>query len=404
MFDVKETRLLQHPTVEKAYNVMRTFFADDASGDAFAREAVRTGEMLTAYAEQPDPDAIAAVVLMDGMIVRYDAKQFAQSVSPQAAAYLEKFYALDIENPIYDTEAERQILLAHSIKGLEGLNRILANMDENGEYSDPDTGRYFMFREIKQVIDNNEKSLRVIMPETSETGMTSRALELFIAAQNMLETQVKTVQATLTFDTSGLPDHPTVRGVYDDMLANNLSHHPMGGYVRTNTAIARILVDTHATQDPDVIAAALLNQGVLRDEAGAYEARYGSRLMALYQATSPFARMGTREEQAEAAKDLPEAKWVSAAARTYFLEGNIETAQTLAEKVGVTYSKHQAIRALEQMEDMQTSVKTMAADTTLPTGLRDRMARAVNTAHGLLYAPENKKIRKPGSPKMDMDW
>jgi hypothetical protein len=48
-------------------------------------------------------------------------------------------------------------------------------------------------------------------------------------------------------------------------------------------------------------------------------------------------------------------------------------------------------------------VKKGAAEETCP-ALQKRMEQAAKAAHWLMYVPENKAIRAPGSPKMDMGW
>ena len=395
MFDVKETRLLQHPTVEKAYQVMRTFFADDKSGDAFAREAIRGGELISRFAAKPDPDAIAAAVLMDGMIIRYDAQQFAQSVSPKAADYLQKFYDLDIENPVFTTEAERQILLAASIKGLDHINGVIAAPD----FYDAENEMYQDYRRVKQILDANEVSLQKILPHTEETAMAEFALESFIRAKEALNEKVATAQAELAFENTGLPAHPFVRAVYEYMLADNLERHPMGGYVDTNRDIAKLLVETGATQDPEVIGAALLNQHYCEDQSVLAE-KFSPRLLELFQASSPWARMGTEKETEALSADAQVwGKTITHAHHLNFLEGNITHYPLYKERM----EEHSLSRWLEDLESLHDKVKKGAAEESSP-ALQKRMEQAVHAAHWLMYVPENKAIRAPGSPKIDHGW
>lgn len=395
MFDIKQTRLLQHPTVEKALNVMRTFFADDDNGDAFARNAIKTAELMTAHAQKPDPDAIAACVLMNGMIIRYEAQQFAASVSPAAADYLEKFYALDPDQPGVLSPAEQQLLLASSMQGLDGLLRVIAADD----FYDAESGTYLDYRRVKQILDNNQKALDALLPQTAEQDMAALALQKFTAAQDALETKVKAAQAALAFEKTGLPDHPFVRDVYEYMLADNLQRHPMGGYADTNTAIAKILVETGATQDPEVIGAALLNQHHVK-EPDILARKFSPFLAALFQASSPWARLGKGEEDTAPPREVQGlADRITHAHRLSFLEGNLATYPVNKERM----DPESLYDWLERLEELTEKVQKSAAAETHP-ALKSRMEQAVTGARWLMYVPENKAIRTPGTPKREPGW
>lgn len=395
MFDIKETRLLKHPTVEKALKVMFGFFADDENGDAFARHAIKTAELMTTHAQTPDPDAIAACVLMDGMIIRYEAQQFAASVSPKAADYLEKFYNLDPENPAGATPAEQQVLLAASIQGLAHIARVIADPD----FYDAENGIYQDYRRVKEILDTNQKALDTLLPITSEQNMAALALEKFTAAQDALTAKVKEKQAELAFDKTGLPDHPFVRDVYAYMLADNLQTHPMGGYVDTNTRIAKVLVETGATQDPEVIGAALLNQHYAK-EPDALSQKFSPFMAALFNASSPWARFGTEaEEQAPSPEVQRFAAMITHAHHLSFLEESLAHYPLYKERM----EKDSLYGWLEDLESLTEKVKAGAAEEP-HAGLKTRMEQAVTGARWLMYVPENKAIRAPGTPKRERGW
>ncbi len=379
MLKFEDTRLLRHPTVEKAYNVMRTFFQD---GDDFALKAVGTGEIISAYAKNPDPDAIAASILMDGMIVSYEASQFASSVSPKAAEYLEKFYELDLENPVYNSVGEQQVLLAHSIQGLEQVRGMI-------ESDNPD------YRRIVQVLDVNEKSLLKIVHATTEMEMAQIALEKFVKAKQALNDLVKVKQAELDFDKTGLPNHPDVKAVYEHMKAWDISGHPLGAYTQTNTGIAKVLVETGATQDPDVIGAALLNQ-YHASSGGALEGKFSARLVELVKATSPWSR-----DDDSAKQTGPDIEMIRSAALTYFLERQTEGLRQYADTED--FETIRGVYALENLETIRDRMEArIATETTAP--LKARMTAAVKACDDLMNEPENKAIRKPGTPHLDRDW
>lgn len=394
MFDIKQTRLLQHPTVEKALNVMRTFFAEDENGDAFARNAIKTAELMTSHAQTPDPDAIAACVLMNGMIIRYEAQQFAATVSPKAADYLEKFYNLDPDHPGVLSPAEQQVLLASSIRGLGDVARVIAADD----FYDADSGAYLDYREIKNILDTNQKVLDAILPQTAEQDMAALALATFTAANDALEAKVKEKQAALAFEKTGLPDHPFVRDVYNYMLADNLSRHPMGGYADTNARIARILVETGATQDPEVIGAALLNQHHVQ-EPDTLAGRFSPFLAALFKASSPWARLGGGTEDTAPPQVQRLADMITNAHRLSFLEGDLAHYPLYKERMGV----ESLYTWLETLEGLAEKVKKSAAEE-MHAPLKTRMEQAATGARWLMYVPENKAIRAPGTPKRDAGW
>lgn len=392
MFDIKETRLLQHPTVEKALEVMRTFFADDQNGDAFARHAIKTAELMTEHAQKPDPDAIAACVLMNGMMIRYEARQFAATVSSKAADYLEKFYALDPDQPGTLTPAEQQVLLASSIQGLEHIARVIADPD----FYDAQNGIYQDYRRIQEILDTNQKALDTLLPITSEQNMAALALEKFTAAQDALSAKVKEKQAALAFDKTGLPDHPFVRDVYDYMLADNLQMHPMGGYVETNTRIAKVLVETGATQDPEVIGAALLNQHYAK-EPDVLARKFSPFMVALFNASSPWARFGGTAEQETPSPEVQRfASMITHAHHLCFLEESLAHYPLHKERM----EQNTLYGWLEDLESMTEKVKKGAAEEP-HAALKARMEQAVTGARWLMYVPENKAIRAPGTPKRD---
>lgn len=380
----EDTSLLRHPTVEKAYNVMRTFFQD---GDDWAREAVRAGEIITANAKNPDPDAIAASVLMNGMVIPYEAEQFEQSVSPRAADYLKKFYELDLENPKFSTAGEQQVLLATSVIGLEAIQAKIAA----GEVA-----HIIEYRNVSRVIDMNDRSLAEIARDgTTEPEMLQAAQTALVGAQTALANVVAQRVEELKFENTGLPDHPTIRTVYEEMKTWAFDGDALGGYAQTNAAIAKVVADS-VSSDPDVIAAALLNQYSTLRPGHKKPEDFGARIGELWQQSSPWARMG-KNEKANQPK-TPEALAIREAARLYFLEGQIEW---LNSAKGMEHDAR--VETLERLEDSRDSVAQAAASQDNPV-FKARLEKAVAGADALIHKPENVKIRKPGSPKVDPGW
>lgn len=381
----EDTDLLRHPTVEKAYNVMRTFFQD---GDDFAREAVRPGELISKHSANPDPDAIAASILMNGMVISLDPDQFEASVSPKAVEYLKKFYELDIDNPKATSAGEQQILLAQSMVGLQGVQAKL----DSGEVN-----HFLEFSDMRQILDANERVLKsVATHKTEEHALLAQAQAQLVHAQQTLADIVDKHEKKIAFENTGLPDHPVVRKTYEEMKKWALDGDPLGGYAVTNAAIARVVVETGASTDPEVISAALLNQYSVIRPGFKKPSDFSERIGDLYAQTSPWANMGKKEMP----KD-PEALIIRNAAITHFLESSVQSYTEW--KASARFDASSAVVALENMEDLKKRVEAAAALEEHP-ALKTRMEKAVNEADKLMTAPENVNIRKPGAPKIDRGW
>lgn len=383
----EDTKLLKHPTVERAFNVMLTFFeGGNAEGEAWAKQAVRAGEVITANAKTPDPDAIAASILMNGMIIPYEAEAFELSVSPKAAEYLKKFYDLDLDDPKFTTAAEEQVLLAQSIVGLEGVQKEI----------DKGIDHIIEFRNVQQILDANDRALQAIARNAKEKDMLQAAQAQLVAAQQSLADIVTARTDALAFENTGLPDNPVVRSTYEEMKKWALDGDPLGGYALTNAGIARVLVETNATTDPEVISAALLNQYTVMKPAHKKPEAFSPRIGELYEQTSPWADL--RGEPDKTTPKTPEAQTITSATLLYFIESNIKD-MPAAMKAG----EHVAEARLEFLEDMKAKVEEAAKLETQP-GLKARMEKAVKSAETLINAPESVKIRKPGSPKREPGW
>lgn len=375
MFPFEDTKLLQHPTVERAYSEMRRFFSD---GDDFARAAIRAGEIMSERSKAPDPDAIAATVLLDGMIIRLQTAPFAATVSQRAAEIMQNMYDFDPDNPHFESAAEQQIVLAHSIIGLE---QVYDDIKDDRLYSTID------YENVKRTLEANEKSLLKAIEGATENDMAAAAIEQLLITKSALDDLVQRKQSALDFAKTGLPDHPLVREVYEYMKAENLSKHPLGGYTDTNAAIAKVVVETGASSDPDVICAALFNQYYMADRTRD-PAEFAPRIGELWRETSAWAH-GTKSAATE------EGRLIRHAAHIYFME------ETLAsmDKRGDALS---AI-SLEQLEDMKDRLDKDIAEGTHP-ALLPRLEKGIAEAHRIMYAPQNFKTRKPGSPRIEMDW
>ncbi len=375
----KDTKLLRHPTVERAYDEMRKFFLD---GEDFAAEACRAGELITARAQNPDPDAIAAAVLMDGMIVRYQASSFATTVSPRAAEILQNLYDFDVDHPKFASAAEQQVMLAHSIIGLESIQQTI----RSGElYSTMD------YENVKRKLEANEKCLLAAIEGQPEGGMAAAAVESLLIAKSSLDDYVRQTQAKLAFEESGLPDHPLVREVYEYMKSANLKDHPLGGYTDTNAAIARTIFETGASSDPEVLCAALFNQYGKSD--GKAPGDFSPRIGELWKETSAWAWGEDKKKERTADGNI-----IRHGAHLYFMESELEGLAKWKRE-----EREMNVYALEQLEDSKDRITQALADGA-NSAYTARMQQAIAQADRIMNAPESLKIRKPGSPRIDPGW
>mgnify|MGYP001227877000 CR=1 FL=1 len=380
----EDTKLLRHPLVEKAYAVMRTFFKD---GDDWAREAVKAGEVITAHAKDPDPVAVAASVLLNGMVIPLSSKQFEKSVSPEVAKCLERLDAIDIDNPKFKTVADQQVLLAQSIIGLDAVQ---------AEISSGKIVHIIEYRNVQQVLDANERALKAIAGSATEKDMLAAAETKLAAAQAALADIVTERAKALSFESAGLPDHPTVRKVYNEMKNWALDGDPLGGYTLTNASIARVLVETGATADPEVISAALLNQYNMIRPGHKKPSDFSPRIGELWEQTSPWADLGSSKPH-DTTPQTPEALSISHAALVHFIESQLKG--YLEWQKDKSFDPLAAEETLERLDKLKHKVAT-AAGLEHHEGLRTRMEKAVTIVDAVMNAPENKAIHKPKGPDL----
>ncbi len=360
---------------------MRGFFS---GGNDFAKEAVRTGEILSKYAKNPDPDAIAACVLMDGMIIPYKPETFEQTVSVQAAEYMRSFHSMNIKKPVYRTEGERQIFLAHSIIGLEGIRKEITDK------------KVYKYQDIKTKLDLNEINILAVIPDTLEQGLVHAALSSLLTARTALEYLVRTTQEALLFEKTGLPEHPVIRGAYELIRATEIKVDPLfTNRAELGLGIAKVLIETGLSSDPDVIGAAILNQYWAK-KPGVLTQKFSARLEGIYRESSPFVSTSQKKESSD------ESRIISVATRVYLLE-SLQLDYLEYKKVPAdVFDKYKAIRLLEDIESYSKSLEN-TAQSEPHAGLKARMEKAVAAANSLMRAPENRRIRKPGSPSMAWD-
>lgn len=396
----EDTKLINHATVRRAFALMQDVFSKSPDYHAYA---VREAELICALVPQPDPDIVAAAIRMPSRLL--------EDVSDKAVDYINDYFlALDEDVPMEpQTEGGKQLVLAHAIFDLREVRERIA------------AGGYWGAREAQYAIDRDAEPLRLSLDTTAEK-LAETALAELQATQKALDDLVRQTQDKAKFENMGLPDHPTLRAAYQMMRDAEAEHDKMftnQSSLGANTA--RVLLETGASTDPDVLGAAILNQHAHPlppelsrellygdfakiDETHAkiekykaehpdpIEKMFSQRLVDLYHETSPCYRRD---------KDAPrsaEAVLIVQACHVYILEEAVES----YEKAVKSRKDFNRCFALENIEDWMDTLKKQLPATAHP-GLKARMEKSLAAADRLFNVPENLAIRTPGSPHHDWE-
>lgn len=382
-FTFHDTKLINDDKVRAAFNYTNTIEMPlPMDGDDFMRAAVKAGEIISVAAKNPDPDVVAALVIMGGMVFRYQTNGLAADIGQNAVDYINLFIDSDLDDQSVIASMNEPMQLMLFANCLKGLADTQDEIDAGG----------WDYKKIKKELQGYGTTLDVLLPITSETALASMALEQYATANAALENLVRDRQSPFDFDKLGLPDHPLIRSVYEHVKAHELNDdHPYGQRFALVIHAAKTLVDTGATQDPEMIAAALMGQFYVR-KPDEIETQFTPRLRDLYLETSAFAAVSRMVAGQE--NPVPSAESI-------LLKSNMRLA--LVEEMIATYKEyadhnpshlHQRLEMLEKQSDILAGNSAQ-----MPCRkLADRMQQAVIAAHSLIQQPENVRIRKPGSP------
>ena len=375
-FNIEDTALLRHPTVEKAVALAEETYG---IGGDFMKKAVKVGEIISVYAKNPDPDAVAAAVYLQAMWYRTHLNGVIEELGAGVGTYLQRFMDFDFENPVVHSQSDAQILLATSVVGLDGVHKAI---DDGG----------WNYHEIRSVLDNNRRAMDAVAGMSEDHALVSFAIEAMADAEARLRALVGERQEKLKFENTGLPDHPLLREVHAYVYAREVTEDsPYGGRMNYVLDAARALVETGASADPDVLAATLLNQFYAKDWEKEL-ARFPARVSSLYAQTSPWLSL-SGEKKAEESADVDT---IFAALSLTVIERTVQSFDDMR-KLNPT---HVVIAELERMEDRIDPLRVRAAKVDHPV-LKARMQKAAEAADKMIHAPENAAVRKPGSPKFD---
>lgn len=397
----EDTQLLDHPTVRAMFNAVRK-----NSSKGWLAYAIAAAELISTHVDGADPEVVAAAIFLP----------LAQTarISPAAAAYAEESY----RDAAALSEPARQVALAHAIVELRDTQE---RIEERNHYWGARTAQYD--------IDKYSKPLLRAAQGAKARKLAAAAQAQLAATQKALDDQIRALHATVTFEKSGLPDHPTLRKAFARIRAANIENDPLLlNFTQSGTAIARILHDTGASTDPDVLGAAILhayspvrkdfkalsdfNNASLADWNARYNAEkekglaamskaFSPRLMAFYRETGSFVRPQDRP-----ASMTKEAFLIDAAVYLEILESSMET--YAAAKKKVPRDTYGLARKLESLEDFTDYAATMLdnlrkLNLAVP-AFENRMQKSVAAARKLMNAPANVKIRAPGSPRQELGW
>lgn len=382
-FTFSDTKLINDDKVRAAFNYTNTIELPlPIGGDDFMRAAVKAGEIISLAAKKPDPDVVAALVIMGAMVFRYQTNGLAADIGQNAVDYINLFIDSDLDDQSVIASMNEPMQLMLFANCLKGLADTQDEIDAGG----------WDYKKIKKELTSYGVTLDVLLPITSETALASMALEQYAIANAALENLVRDRQSPFDFDKLGLPDHPLIRSVYEHVKAHELNDdHPYGQRFALVIHAAKTLVDTGATQDPELIAAALMGQFYVR-KPDDIETQFTPRLRDLYLETSAFAAVSRLVAGQENPVLSAESVLLKANMRLAIVEEMVSNHQEYAQ----LHPDHMFQR-LEMLEKQSDILAGNSAE--MPCRkLADRMQQAVMAAHSLIQQPENVSIRKPGSP------
>lgn len=416
----EDTKLMRNPLVEKAFE---TFSDKDG---VFIASAIKGVTIIVEKAEKPDPEAVAAGLLHRSTNWGETFDAVAKDFSPGTAKCLEEFYMLqrafhafgsatssqardvahrDMED-IFRNEKVQQVFLGDAAAGF----RDLRTMTIRGGVP---------LKIVQDTLHATEEALRILLPQAADKEFARMVAEKHFALHSVYQDRIGDIREQAQFENSGLSsisNHPTVRTAYEIMKDAALKDDPEGLQIPFLVRTARILVETKASSDPDVLAAALLTQYTVPDnmvvpntgrpdhsppppgmtpeqEIATERVKRTARFLRSYMpdrvgdlyTASAFSFPFSTASRTEEGRLIAFAKGVSV------LEQSTEEFQnrpTIIELSGAGEGKK--LQALSNWRDMATSAMNRES---VPEELKSRAQEAITTANALLNEPVNKITR-----------
>lgn len=418
----QDTKLLQHPTVETAFNILLAAYDDKVWHNGLTREDyvaenVKIAARFSTSFKNPDPDAVAALLLVQMMPYRVNTDFFKTQLNDNVARYIDLMYEDPEKSAAPQTRGGCQIFLATILEGQAALDDDIAA--ERGFYT---------YKQLRDRLARIDAVLDKIEPLAGEGALMDEARANMARYYKFLDDKVAATREKYAFVNTGLPDHPVVRKAYDAVFAANMeTHGETGGNLSDAIETARVLMAENATRDPDILAAAILyaytpktatpardveelmhasqeslEKSFRRDRAAQYAEMvnvFGERIAKLHSVTSAFAN--PKKEDFDGVRQ--EADLVKTARQIQALE---RMTRNLRDDKSFPTDDHR-VAYLEMIEDYADGLaKNRLMKGNVPDALLSRMSGAVDHAQRAICRPENLNVRMPGSPRRDRgnDW
>lgn len=378
--EFNDTKLLRHPTVERAYEELQILC--EACGippkmeNHMFRLAVRAGETISQQAMKPEPDAVAAGLLQGFMLeTDYSVQDCAQRVGVGVAQCL-RVLSDGTAMQAFQEPAIQQVILARAINLTQDWKENLAKP-------------HIELREIKEQLQSLRKTFDKFLEQATEAHLAINLEAELTSAEVLYKHRVHQRHTELDFDKSGLPDHPTIRQAYNLFKDDDLSRDPNGERVPFAASVAKIIVKTGASSDPDVIGAAILGDynmpsvadSTYPEDEDAFQDLHRQAKRQIAQIFSPrLSAIHADSQSFHAAEDAdwkpstPEGRIVLAATRLARLESKLELYHQNPHEA----NGHSA--AINYLKP--TLAETMEMEG-LPAGLMSRMKETLKKADGL---------------------
>lgn len=276
-----DTLLPRDELVEKAFDVLCSLYK---KGGEVVRDAVRCAELLASEADNPPPAAIALCLLAPGQWSGIEPSVFAAPLGPDIAASLERLYEYDFSKglPSTLTEDERLAAAAMTMHRMSALAEALHVQ-----------GAQFYEGQRKKLKDA-EKILLAVVRGMEDRQLARAATFCHMEASRLLAKAADAARAEFDFEKTGLPDHPAIRAVHAHVKEVLTTPDPDSAGMAWGIRIAKMVADSGAQPDPDVICAALMNGfSCVTNELPAC---FNDRTKHLYRQTSDRHNVDPREE------------------------------------------------------------------------------------------------------------
>ncbi len=371
----EKTKLLRHPTVEKAYESVK---AAVGLGHSDVKVAVRAAEVYSTKADKPKAEVAAAL-----LFVCHAYPQVVDTLGPRVKSLTN--FAIQMAGYHSVVQAKNgnvdqaDIILAQLVVAAQEIEKEIKK------------SAFYMFDTMQSRIKRLNLMADFAVRAGGDAALAKAAQNALIMLDIAQSQRIDKVRCDSAFAKSGLPAHPLVEKVYEAERYHDFKVNPHVAPLSLEIEMVRILMAEVDHLEPAVIAATLLNQ-CFGPRAERIEHLYGPRVAELHAASAP--RLG-----------LPalDPDWVVKGAADIRAAGMIVATHSWRDECQRTPKKQRE----EVLCDIEAGARKLRALVT-EGQLSPRMARRVETealaAEAVVHAPENTAMRKPGTPKPQRGW